>query len=64
MQEQNREVLVGKKSVNCLSCGRGDAPLVPPMPTLKGRDGNLYKGDLSKSFAANVSHDPEIDTSI
>ena len=31
------------------------------MPTLKGRDGNLYKGDLSKSFAANVSHDPDFD---
>lgn len=40
LQEANRDVLLGKKTTNCLSCGKGG----DTVPTVKGRDGKLYKG--------------------
>ena len=43
LKEANRNVLMGKKSVNCLSCGRGDAKFVPAKAELKGGDGRMYK---------------------
>lgn len=39
LQEANRDVLFGKKSINCLSCGTGNKQNYS-----KGRDGKLYKG--------------------
>lgn len=39
LKEINRNVLVGKKSVNCLSCGRGDIKFMPAAPIIKGKDG-------------------------
>ena len=38
LQEVNRDVLLGKKSLNCLSCGRGD-----PVTHVQGKDGKLYR---------------------
>jgi len=46
LKEINRNVLVGKKQVNCLSCGRGDTKFVPSQPIIKGKDGGVYKGRL------------------
>ena len=40
LQEAHREVLVGKKSLNCLSCGKGDNN-----QGMIGRDGKVYKGN-------------------
>jgi len=50
LKEMNRNVLVGKKSINCLSCGWGDAKLVPVAPLIKGKDGTAYWGKLKNSF--------------
>ena len=40
LQEANKDVLVGKKSFNCLSCGKDDG--LPSM-NFQGKDGNIYK---------------------
>lgn len=53
LKEMNRNVLVGKKTINCLSCGRGDMKFAPAAPLLKGKDGGVYKGKLKSSFVAN-----------
>jgi hypothetical protein len=40
LQEVNKDVLLGKKSANCLSCGKDDA--ITHMP-LHGNDGQIYR---------------------
>ena len=42
LQEANKDVLLGKKTINCLSCGKGGEP----QQTVKGTDGKLYRGEL------------------
>ena len=39
LQEANREVLLGRKSLNCLSCGRGGQKVT----MMLGSDGKQYK---------------------
>jgi hypothetical protein len=43
LQEVNKDVLLGKKSVNCLSCNKGNDGY-EALQHVKGRDGNLYVG--------------------
>ncbi|CAI2386626.1 unnamed protein product [Moneuplotes crassus] len=51
LQDVNRDVLVGNKNVNCLSCGRGDKKFIPTMPLIKGQDGRgVYKGSVTKGY--------------
>ena len=57
LKEVNRNVLVGKKSINCLSCGWGDAKFLPANPWLKGKDGTVYRGKLKNSFQDNSMAD-------
>ena len=42
LQEANKDVLVGKRNVNCLSCGFKDNNL---MNTITGKDGHVYRGN-------------------
>ena len=49
LKEANRNVLMGKKSINCLSCGWGNTNFVPSMPMVKGADGRPYKGRLKQA---------------
>ncbi len=39
LQEASRDVLLGKRATNCLSCGKGG----DTGQTVKGKDGKLYK---------------------
>ena len=41
LQEANRDVLIGKKVSNCLSCGKGGDST---NQQILGRDGKIYKG--------------------
>lgn len=50
LKEMNWNVLVGKKTINCLSCGWGDMKFAPAAPMLKGKDGTVYWGKLKNSF--------------
>jgi len=52
LQDANREVLVGKKQINCLSCGKGNEPV----HSIKGRDNRLYKGESSLAAINNAKH--------
>lgn len=42
LQEANKDVLLGKRAVNCLSCGKGNET----SQTVKGTDGKLYRSEL------------------
>ena len=46
LQEANKDVLLGKRNVNCLSCGITDASA----PNVVGKDGRVYRASLSKGF--------------
>lgn len=35
--------MLGKRNINCLSCGKGG----DPSQNVKGRDGKLYRGELT-----------------
>ena len=41
LQDANRDVLLGKRTTNCLSCGKGGDP---GNSQIMGRDGKVYKG--------------------
>jgi hypothetical protein len=41
LQEANRDVLLGKRTTNCLSCGKGGDG---PNSQIMGKDGRVYKG--------------------
>ena len=47
LQEANKDVLLGKRNVNCLSCGVTDASAAN---VLQGKDGRVYRASLSKGF--------------
>jgi hypothetical protein len=55
LQECNKDVLLGKKSANCLSCGKDDAINYNPIP---GNDGQIYRG-----FKENTLRDMRTDAS-
>ncbi len=57
LKDANWNVLMGKKSVNCLSCGRGDLNFVPAQHEIKGGDGVMYK-------ASKKEHSPLGDRSL
>jgi len=43
LQLVNQDALVGKKNMNCLSCGKGELKLIDrPKSVIKGRDGKVY----------------------
>ena len=48
LQEANKDVLVGKRNLNCLSCGikDGQPQGIPSTQasTFYGRDGRIYRG--------------------
>lgn len=54
LQEVNKDVLLGKQNVNWLSCGRGDKKFVPTIPMIKGKDGRVYKGGISKGYVSKL----------
>jgi len=41
LQEANKDVLIGKRNVNCLSCGKGEHSV----GAVQGRDGRVYRGE-------------------
>jgi len=41
LQDANRDVLLGKRTTNCLSCGKGGDN---NNQQIMGRDGRVYKG--------------------
>lgn len=45
LQDANRDVLVGKRTTNCLSCGKGGAG---GEAQIMGKDGRVYKGLTSE----------------
>lgn len=52
IQEANKDVLVGKRNVNCLSCGikDGQATSTQAHTTINGKDGRIYRGVGNTSF--------------
>ena len=49
LHDANKDVLLGKRNVNCLSCGPKDAQSTTAGPTsayqsIHGRDGRVYRG--------------------
>lgn len=59
MSNQNGLALISKKSLigNCLSCGRGEATVIPTVPHVQGLDGRFYKADLNSFRPAATSSD-------
>ena len=51
LQDANRDVLLGKRSTNCLSCGKGNEAA---SHSFVGKDGKLYKGDLKVTASTFV----------
>ena len=47
LQEANKDVLLGKRNVNCLSCGVTDASAAN---VTTGKDGRVYRGSLGRGF--------------
>ncbi len=45
LQEANRDVLLGKRTSNCLSCGKGNEN---NNTQVFGKDGKLYKGTMAE----------------
>ena len=43
LQEVNKDVLLGKKNISCLSCNKGE-DVRRPIQHVKGQDGKLYWG--------------------
>ena len=41
LQEVNKDVLIGKRNLNCLSCGNGKAE--GSQPVVQGTDGRVYR---------------------
>lgn len=60
LQEANKDVLVGKRNFNCLSCGVKDGESQPFQPKIKsaiqGNDGRLYRGNLAELTEVAPSH--------
>lgn len=58
IQEANKDVLLGKRNVNCLSCGIKDGEKVPnsTFNTINGKDGRIYRGSATTTF--DVSGEP------
>lgn len=55
LQEANRDVLLGKRTTNCLSCGKGGEG---PNHQVMGKDGRVYKGtpaEIARAFNENES---------
>lgn len=48
LQEVNKDVLLGKKALNCLSCNKGE-DVRGPVAHVKGQDGRLYWGATAGS---------------
>ena len=49
LQEANKDVLVGKRNLNCLSCGVKDGlsqSIPQAQSTVPGKDGRLYRGSV------------------
>lgn len=59
LQEVNKDVLLGKKSVNCLSCNKGNDGY-EALQHVKGQDGKLYVGG-GHAFRDLTSDGPSID---
>lgn len=59
MSNQSGLALISKKPLvgNCLSCGRGEATVIPTVPHVQGLDGRFYKADLSSFRPAATSSD-------
>ena len=64
LQSAQKDVLLGKKNANCLSCTKGPAGLESHQHVL-GKDGQLYVSDLNKPLApsdfSNTAHHLKID---
>lgn len=60
LQEANKDVLVGKRNFNCLSCGIKDGESQPFQPKIKsavqGNDGRLYRGNLAELTEVAPTH--------
>ena len=46
LQEANKEVLLGKRKLNCLSCGQGDK-----LNQVLGHDGQMYRSGKGEEAA-------------
>lgn len=57
LQEVNKDVLLGKKAVGCLSCNRGNEGY-EALSRVKGQDGKLYVGG-GKAHGRNYSDSPD-----
>jgi len=51
LQEANKDVLVGKRNMNCLSCGAKEDQTISQV--LHGSDGRVYKAKNTVNNAAN-----------
>jgi hypothetical protein len=60
LQEVNKDVLLGKKSVNCLSCNKGNDGY-EALQQFKGKDGKLYVGSGHTLKDLPTSDGPSID---
>mmetsp|Transcript_44673 Transcript_44673/g.59264 ORF Transcript_44673/g.59264 Transcript_44673/m.59264 type:complete len:182 (-) Transcript_44673:480-1025(-) len=57
LQEANKDVLVGKRNFNCLSCGikDGATPMNPQAKSsIHGTDGRLYRGNQGFAELADI----------
>ena len=54
LQEVNKDVLLGKKNVSCLSCNKGE-DVRGPVQHVKGQDGKLYWGGTSQAHKKRAS---------
>lgn len=63
LQDCNKDVLLGKKNVNCLSCNKGTFQ-AETVQHVKGKDGHFYVGsDLGKGasdFSANIEESNKV----
>ena len=48
--DRQKEVNIGKRNINCLSCS-----VEPAQRDLKGKDGNVYKGTNSRSPSTGIA---------
>ena len=56
IQEANKDVLLGKRNANCLSCGikDGEKAANTTFTTINGKDGRIYKGSTTTTFDVSV----------
>ena len=52
LQDMNQNIMLGKQNINWLSCGRGENNKKhnTSIPLIKGKDGRIYKGGISKGY--------------